>query len=40
MTLVCKGTCAPVAPILKGKGGSAPVMHLRSVVPGLGYSAG
>jgi len=33
MILVCKGTCAPVAPSFKGQGGSAPVMHLRSGVP-------
>jgi len=27
MILLCKGTCAPVAPLFKGQGGSAPVMH-------------
>jgi len=31
--LLCKGTCAPVAPTFKGQGGSAPVMHPRSGVP-------
>jgi len=30
---VCKGTCTPVAPLLKVRGGSAPVMHPRSGVP-------
>jgi len=30
----CKGTCVPVAPLSKGKGGGAPVMHARSGVPG------
>ena len=34
MILVCKGTCVPVAPLFKGQGGSAPVMHPRSGVPG------
>jgi len=34
MILQCKGTCAPVAPLSKGKGGGAPVMHARSDVPG------
>ena len=33
MILLCKGTCASVAPLSKGRGGSAPVMHLRSGVP-------
>jgi len=33
MTLACKGTCAPVVPPFKGKGGSAPVMHSRCGVP-------
>jgi len=33
MILVCKGTCAPVAPPFNGQGGSAPVMHPRSGVP-------
>jgi len=35
MVLVCKGTCAPVAPPFKGQGGSALVMQPRSGVPGL-----
>ena len=34
MILVCKGICAPVAPSFKGQGGSAPVLHPRSGVPG------
>ena len=34
MILVCKGTCAPVAPPFIGQGDSAPVMHPRSGVPG------
>jgi len=33
MILQCKGTCAPVAPLSKGKGGGASVMHARSGVP-------
>jgi len=33
MILVCKGTCGPVAPPLKGQGDSVPVMHPRSGVP-------
>jgi len=37
MILVCKGTCAPVAPLLKGRGGSALVMHHRSGVPEYGF---
>jgi len=32
MILVCKGTCAPVAPLSK-VGGQCPIMHLRSGVP-------
>jgi len=31
--LLCKGTYAPVALLLKGKGESAPLMHPRSSVP-------
>ena len=27
MILECKGTCAPVAPLFKGQGSGAPVMH-------------
>jgi len=34
MILACKGTCARVVPPFKGQGGSAPVMHSRSAVPG------
>jgi len=33
MILVCKVTCAPVAPPFKGQGGSDPVMQPRSGVP-------
>jgi len=33
MILVCKGTCAPVAPPFIGQGGNATVMHPRSSVP-------
>jgi len=33
MMLLCKGTCAPMAPPFKGQGDSAPVMHPRSGVP-------
>jgi len=35
MILVCKGTYAPVAPLSKVRGGSAPLMHPRSGVPAL-----
>jgi len=34
MILICKGICAPIAPLSKVRGGSAPVMHPRSGVPG------
>jgi len=37
MMLLCKGTCAPVAPPFKGQEGIVPVMHPRSGVPGKNY---
>jgi len=35
MVLLCKGTYAQAATSFKGRGGSAPVMHPRSGVPGV-----